>query len=274
MKNYTIKVGELRRIITERENKGDFKPVMFGSDESKKINDKAYSDMKKETEKYNGQSLEPKKQESKAVEDDNKGMQDLLYNAVSKVYSDKVKSQMKGYTSAENEKNSKNAEFGNADFQDDKVVKDAEKKAKDGKKKKDTASEIGLAGRELPKDEIENQRKTVYESKKIKQLSFKNTRFLNEEHVMSIVPDEYKKEGKKFIMKDSMSNEYLVEWHDECPKLTKKINLQLVNEQKERMKALWNYKSSDAFQGTNSKTRVDEETKFGDLVNKARKLMK
>ena len=91
---------------------------------------------------------------------------------------------------------------------------------------------------------------------------------------MSIVPDEYKKEGKKFIMKDSMSNEYLVEWHDECPKLTKKINLQLVNEQKERMKALWNYKSSEAFQGTNSKTRVDEETKFGDLVNKARKLMK
>ena len=60
----------------------------------------------------------------------------------------------------------------------------------------------------------------------------------------------------------------------QCPKLTKKINLQLVNEQKERMKALWNYKSSEAFQGTNSKTRVDEETKFGDLVNKARKLMK
>lgn len=275
MRSYTINVGELRRVITERENKGEFKPVMFGSDESKKINDKAYSDMKKETEKYNGQSLEPKKQSVKASEEDeNKGMQDLLYNAVSKVYSDKVKSQMKGYTSAENEKNSKNAEFGNAEYGDDNVVKDAKKKAEDGKKKKDTASEIGLTGRELPKDEIEKQRKTVYESKKIKQLSFKNTRFLNEEHVMSIVPDEYKKESSKFIMKDSMSNEYLVEWHDECPKLTQKINMQLVNEQKDRMKALWNYKSSEAFKGTNSKTRVDEETKFGDMVNKARKLMK
>ena len=41
MRSYTINVGELRRVITERENKGEFKPVMFGSDESKKINDKA-----------------------------------------------------------------------------------------------------------------------------------------------------------------------------------------------------------------------------------------
>ena len=32
-------VGELRRLVKESQN--EFKPIVFGSDESKKINDKA-----------------------------------------------------------------------------------------------------------------------------------------------------------------------------------------------------------------------------------------
>ena len=47
-----ISVGELRRVIKESQN--EFKPVVFGNDESKKINDKAYSDIKKETDNYDG----------------------------------------------------------------------------------------------------------------------------------------------------------------------------------------------------------------------------
>ena len=45
-------VGELRRIVTESQN--EFKPITFGRDESKKINDKAYSSIRKETSKYDG----------------------------------------------------------------------------------------------------------------------------------------------------------------------------------------------------------------------------
>ena len=37
-----INVGDLRRVIKESQN--EFKPVVFGMDKSREINDKAYSD--------------------------------------------------------------------------------------------------------------------------------------------------------------------------------------------------------------------------------------
>ena len=48
-----ISVGELRRILNE-EAKNEFKPVQFGDKESAEINRKAYSDAKKQSEKYDG----------------------------------------------------------------------------------------------------------------------------------------------------------------------------------------------------------------------------
>ena len=47
-----INVGELRRVLKESTN--EFKPVVFGDEETKKINDKAYRDIKNETDKYDG----------------------------------------------------------------------------------------------------------------------------------------------------------------------------------------------------------------------------
>jgi hypothetical protein len=111
------------------------------------------------------------------------------------------------------------------------------------------------------------------ESKKIKMLTFKNTQFISEGHMMSRIPDEYKTEGNKFIMKDSSDNQYLVEWHKEEPMVTKKPNMTLVNEQKERIKQLWGYKSAEAKTST-SNFRVQEDKSFADMVDKARKLMK
>ena len=120
-------------------------------------------------------------------------------------------------------------------------------------------------------DKFEKNRETMEETKKIKMLSFKNTQFISEGHMMSKIPDEYKKDGNKFIMRDSANNQYLVEWSSE-PTVTKKINMELVNEQKERIKQLWGYKSAESKTSTSS-FRMQENNEFADMVNKARKLM-
>lgn len=266
-----INVGNLRRIIKESQN--EFKPVVFGDDESKKINDKAYSDIKKETEKYDGGlSKKGNKVGGGINATDNKGMHDLTFDSINQPYKDRIKSQMKGYVSKDAEDKHKNDAFGNATFDNDGNIYNAAKDhAKAVKRGKDAASEIGLTGRELNKKDIEKNRETMEETKKIKMLSFKNTQFISEGHMMSKIPDEYKKNGNKFIMRDSSNNQYLVEWSSE-PTVTKKVNMRLVNEQKERIKQLWGYKSAESKTSTSS-FRMQENNEFADMVKKARKLM-
>jgi len=268
-----INVGDLRRVIKESQN--EFKPTVFGMDKSKEINDKAYSDIKKETEKYDGGLTKEKKQIGGGISaTDNKGMHDLTYDNINKPFQDRVKSQMKGYPSKDAETKHKDDEFGNATFDNDgniyNAAKDHAKAVKDGK---DAAVEIGLTGSKLNKTDVEKQRKTMGESKKIKMLTFKNTQFISENHMLTRIPDEYKTEGNRFVMKDSADNQYLVEWHAKEPMVTKKPNMTLVNEQKERMKQLWGYKCAEAKTSTSS-FRVQEDKGFADMVNKARKLMK
>lgn len=266
-----INVGELRRVIKESTN--EFKPVTFGQDETKKINNKAYSDIKKETENYDGGVGKKNQKPGGGISaTDNKGMHDLTYDNINKPFMERTKSQMKGYVSKDAEDKHKNDEFGNATFDDNGKIYDAAKDhAEAAKQGKDTAAEIGLTGRELKKKDIEDNDSTMYESKKIKRLTFK-TQFISEGHMMSKIPDELKVEGKKFIMRDTADNEYLVEWNEREPKVTKKVNMTLVNEQKDRIKQLWGYKSAEGNRTTPS-FRVQEGKEFNDMVNKARKLM-
>ena len=266
-----IKVGELRRVLREG---NEFKPVVFGVDDTKKTNEKAYSDIKKETEKYDGglTKKNSKKLGGGISATDNKGMHDLVYDNISKPFKDRIKSQMKGYVSKDAEDKHKNDEFGNATFDKDENIYNAAKEhAKAVKQGKDTAAEIGLTGRELNKNDIEKNTETMEESKKIKMLSFKNTKFLSEGHMMTMIPDEFKVEGKRFIMRDGADNQYLVEWTAKEPNVTKKLNMTLVNEQKERMKQLWGYKSAEAKTST-SNFRIQENNEFTDMVRKAREL--
>ena len=69
----------------------------------------------------------------------------------------------------------------------------------------------------------------------------------------------------------SAENLYLVEWTAKEPNVTKKLNMTLVNEQKERMKQLWGYKSAEAKTST-SNFRIQENNEFTDMVRKAREL--
>jgi hypothetical protein len=265
-----IKVGDLRRTIKEA---NEFKPVVFGDDETKKINNKAYSDITKETSKYDGGLTKSNRKIGGGIgATDNKGMHDLTYDNINKPFQDRVKSQMKGYTSKDAEDKHKNDDFGNATFDNNGKVYDAAKDhAKAAKQGKDTAAEIGLTGSKLNKNDIEDNDKTMYENKKIKRLTFK-TQFISEGHMLSKVPDELKVEGKKFIMRDKADNEYLVEWSNKEPNVTKKVNMTLVNEQKNRIKQLWGYKSAESMRTTPS-FRVQEGNEFKDMVDRARKLM-
>lgn len=268
-----IKVGELRRILSE-ESKNEFKPVVFGDVESKRINGKAYDDIRKETSKYNGgigNKTRPNKNSSST--NDNKGMQDLQYDSINQPYNERVKSQMKGYTSKMAEDMHKNDAFGNAQFdKDGKFYNAAKKQSAEYKKNRDKASEIGLTGRKIAKKDIKKLHKTIGESHKIKQLKFKNTCFLSEGHMMSLIPDEYKKNGKRFIMRDGKDNQYLVEWSDKTPSVAKKVNMNIVNEEKQRIKELWGYKSAEAINST-PQTRLNETNNIGEMIDKARKLM-
>lgn len=266
-----INVGELRRVIKESTN--EFKPVVYGDKETKKINDEAYSSIKTETEKYDGGvGKKTSKLKGGISATDNKGMHDLTYDNINKPFQERTKSQMKGYVSKDAEDKHKDEPFGNATFDKNGEIYNAAKDhAEAVKQGKDTAAEIGLTGSKLNKKDIEDNNSTMYENKKIKRLTFK-TQFISEGHMLSKIPDELKVEGKKFIMRDTADNEYLVEWTAKEPNVTKKVNMRLVNEQKDRIKQLWGYKSAEASRTTAS-FRIQEGSEFKDMVDKARKLM-
>ena len=269
------KSNSKKSVLEANETKNEFEPV-FGKNvpkDNKKINADAYKEIKKEAGNYDGGLTNDRKKGNAVTPANNRGMSDLDYDSISKPFKDKVKSQLKGYTSAEAEKLHKNDEFGNAYYDSNNLSKDIADHAKEAKKEKDKSKTDGLVSSKY-KDETEKNSDTMFESKKITKLQFKHTQFLSEGHMLSKVPDELKVEGKRFIMKDTADNEYLVEWTDKEPNVTKKINKTQVNEEMNRIKSLYGYKSKDYFTTTNSKSRMNENKEFSDMLNKARKLMK
>lgn len=273
----TFRVGDLRQAIAES---NEFKPVLGRNVESddKKNNQDAYKEIAKQTKSYDGGLTKSRSKTGGGISaTDNLGMSDLRYDSVSQPFKDRVKAQLKGFTSTSQEKNhskDKDEDFGNANYGTDKDYDVAKGHAKMAKQGKDSAAEIGLTGRQLDKKEIEKNDDTMFESKKIKRLTFKHTQFISEGHMLSKIPDEYKTEGNKFIMKDTANNEYLVEWSSKQPKVRKKVNLTEAKAEQNRMKQLWNYKSKDYFNNTTSQSRITEDKEFSDVLNKARKLLK
>lgn len=276
-------VDYLRKVVNEmlvskklNEASSEFKPV-YGKDvekENKKNNSAAYNQVKKDTENYDGGLTGRKANKGETVTPAmNGGMSDLRYDSISKPFKDRVKSQLKGYTSAQAEKAHKGEALGNATINSDESVNSLKKHAEDRKKEYDQSRSDGLVGSQY-KDKQKESNETMFESKKISRLSFKNLTFLSEGHMLTKVPDEFKVEGKRFGMKDSSGNEYLVEWHDKEPDVTKKVNMIQVNEEMDKIKKLYSYKRKDYYVTTTPQSRVDENTKFSGMLEKARKLMK
>ena len=106
----------------------------------------------------------------------------------------------------------------------------------------------------------------------VKTVLFKKTEFLNEAHMISRIPDDFKKNGTSFKMKDKNGSEYLVEWDNNKANIIEHVNKKGMDESISRMKELFDYRPSDT--KTNYSDRLNEnDDKFQETLNKMRKII-
>ena len=201
-----------------------------------------------------------------------------------KEFKDKVKAQVHGYPSVQNEKdNDIEGTEGNKKFYDD-----AEDRNKEIAKQKETIKKSGLAAREMPastfksntmfkENKAENNSNSNKNIQEVKKLTFKNARFLSEEHMLSYVPDKYKVDGQRLIMCDKDGQEYQVEWsNDNQKKINEAIVVEMPNqkrldEQFALIHKLMNYKPNDAGKSLTTEAKANEVTGYKSFLDKVRK---
>lgn len=265
----SINVGDLKSMIMEA--KSEFKPVVG----------KGVKTGGKGTEKTMKTDKPGKKADySKSLNDlGQRGMSDLRINGADKAYVDRVKSQIKGYTTTQNEKNAKgDGATGNGHYGDDSVVKAYKNHAEMMAKGKVDAHMGGLTGSKDYRSEVEGLHKPVLSTNESvsKKFVFKRTKFLSESHMLSLVPDSTKEEGKRFVMKDCDNYEYLVEWHAGKPLVEKRINDKDTEAEMARIKEMFAYKNGNTVNEgkTTADLRAGENKAVGDMLDKVRKLLK
>lgn len=266
----SYKVSDLKKII--RESISEFKPKVGPNvvSDNKKNNEESYKEAEKTVEDANKLV---KKDETKFEKHDY-NRTTLGYNPrvePTKEYKDRIDAQAKGYTSELEEKNDIEKA---ADFEsNEKIVKAIEDEEDVINKEKETLGKSGLQGSKIDQP----KKNTLYESApKPKRLRFKQTKFLNENHMLSRIPEEYKKDGQKIYMTDCEDNEYIVE----CKKINETGNIELnvlsynnervLNEQVSRMNELFNYSTPKTFAPQTKAERVNENEIFKSLMDKAR----
>ena len=274
MKTYSVR--EIKKII--KESSDEFKPVLGKNVDStdKKNNKKAYKDIEKETASYNPKS-ELKKPVNPRKYDFNKGMQDLIYNkdTINKSFSDRAKAQMNGYTSVQNQNLHKNEAYGNATYGLD--TKEIEQKVAKNAADEKAAALGGLVTRTRPQDYTADEvgksimDKNISEEKTIKRLHFKRTKFLSENHMFKKIPDDYKKDGMKFIMEDYTGNRYKIEWNENTPTILEHTDKKTLNEQMSKIYSLFNT-SKEVKQSTSKQSTINNENTLNEMINKTRKM--
>lgn len=280
-KRYTF--SELNKILMESHN--EFNPRIGDKVESedKKNNEKAVDDIMKQSKEFDGGITDKKENTNKEdVQDFNKTTLDVNFaSEPGDAYKERVKAQVHGFPSAENEKNSKIEEENDSlDFEGNKDFYDTQKKK--SKIVNDMDADIkhaGLKARELPKEYFEND--TLFkENKTMKRLHFKNTVFLSEAQMLKKVPEEFKSADGRFIMKDASGTEYLVEcsYNDTFKhgKLTviNKTNKEQINEQLDRMRQLFDYNSSAYMGGTTASSRKTETNGLSEMIDRVKQMEK
>ena len=283
-----ISVKALRQLVAESSN--EFKAVLGPNVESenKKNNGKAYSDAKKRAKDYDGGLEKEVGEEKPKYEklDANKTTLDYNPSNVTDDYKKRVKAQVKGYTSELEEKNglekagdfSDNENFYNGVKDSGKKIHKAEDEYKFTKvqvrdenpkpysKDEMYESKDGFDMRNMIDRFRANEKKTMLKEH-VKTVYFKKTAFINEEHMLSRIPDEFKKEGEQFKMRDKTGNEYLLEWKDNSGNIIGHTNINGANKAIDRMKSMFDYSSVD------SKSRLNEsEDNVIETLNKVRKI--
>ena len=185
-------------------------------------------------------------------------------------------------------------EFVNGDDENEKIYKEFKKSGEEQQKNEKELKKSGLQAREWP-DEVfdkgnmyesrdgfdmrkmlnslnEKTTRKQFNESHVKTVLFKKTEFLNEAHMISRIPDDFKKNGTSFKMKDKNGSEYLVEWDNNKANIIEHINKKGMDESISRMKELFDYRSSDT--KTNYSDRLNEnDDKFQETLNKMRKII-
>lgn len=258
-----FKVGDLRRLVMESTSEFKAKLGPNVEKDDKRINDTSYKESEKRAKEFNG-GINPPVKPKYEKKDYNRTTLDFgTEEDVDKEYKKRVHAQAEGYSSVMEKNNGeeKSGEFSSAFY-------DGAKKS--GKELNDETAELkhtGLTASKLPKEKFET--KDIYESAKPVTLYFKKTQFLSEEHMRSRIPDEFKVDGKRFMMKDKTDNQYLVEWKDNKAVIIEHSNKAGLNEALDRMKSLMSYNTSSSLKNY---TSVNErEDGFMTTLNNARK---
>lgn len=274
MNGLSFNVGAVQRFIKESANYFNAKVGDDVMADNKKNNEKSYKDAEKAAKDYDGGLKDTPKGNLYVKPDANKTTLDYNpQNEVSKEYKDRIDAQAKGYTSKMEEKNGieKAAQF------DDKgqIKKQFTDAADEKNKSKEILAHSGINGQNLSKE----KKNTMYESTKpvAKRLKFKKTNFINEEQMLSKIPEEYKKDGQKIFMVDAADNEYIVE----CVKsqhsglietqVTGYGNKTSAEKQMQRINELFNYETEKPFASMSNAEKIDENKIFGELMNLSRK---
>lgn len=293
-----ISVKELKNLVKESSN--EFKAKMGPNVESedKKNNGKAYKDAKKRAQDYDG-GLSKELGEEKAKyekNDDNKTTIDYNMENASDDYKKRVHAQVKGYNSvAEMENNIEKT----GDFSDNDNIYKGIKKA--GQEMHDNEADFkasGLQANKMPKKTfvkgemyeskegvdmrniINSLKETSYvpkptlkENIKIKTVFFKKTNFLNEEHMISRIPDEFKNDGEQFKMKDKNGSEYIVEWNQGKAFVISHQNKNKITESLDKFHKLTNFTSIVEEKTTNN-MRLNENSNVNRMLEIMRNINK
>ena len=204
---YTI--NELRKLITESANEFKAKIGDNVENDNKKENSKTYSDIKKSVKEFDGGGNEDKHERNvPKKEDGNRTTLDYsMEGDAGKDFRDKVKAQAEGYTSTL-EKNNKIEKIG--DF-NDKTYQQFKTAGKEMAKNVEDLKKRGLTASKAPDNTFKKD--NMYESKKLSVLNFKNTTFINENQMISKIPDDYKKfcdsKGIKYYEHTEFSQEVI-----------------------------------------------------------------
>lgn len=264
------------------ESHNEFNPRIGDKVESedKKNNGKAVDDIMKQSKEFDGGIThdEKKNTNKEDVVDFNKTTLDVNFaSEPGDAYKERVKAQVHGFPSADNEKNSKIKEDNESlDFDgNEEFYKEQSKKAKEVSDTQADIRHAGLKAHNLPKEKFEND--TLFkENRTMKRLHFKNTVFLSEAQMLKKVPEEFKSTDGRFIMKDASGTEYLVECAVNktfnVPKLTviNKTNKEQINEQLNRMQELFDYNSSSYLGGTTSTSRKSETGNLSEMISRVK----
>ena len=271
--------SELKRVIAES-SQNEFKPKLGPGVErdDKKNAQEAYKNAEKRAKDYDGGLKTPEKNKLEPREDGNKTMLGLNYEAdPGDKFKERVKAQAMGYSSDLEKKNDieKVGDFNDDFYENEK--KTVEKQAKD----RENVRTSGLVSSKLKdKDKDYGKVNTAFNENRtpLKRLTYHHTTFLNESQIFSKIPEDFKVDGNKFIVRDASDSEYLVEWCEDkknkvsTGRILNERNLKEADKTLDRIAELMGYNSSSIYGRTSSKSVVNENKNVEDMLNNIRQI--